>query len=405
MNNNEPYIVGIGPGDKGFLYPLATAAIEKADVLIGGKRNLEEFAHLRKKTISIDRSLQPIVEYIDNNWQQEKIAVLASGDTGLFSINTYLRKKLPSVPFQVLPGISSLQYLMAQENLSWNELKIVSLHGNDKVNIINTVATNPVTAIFTGNGNAPASIAGKLKALNYADLDITVGENLSYPEERIIKGSPQEISDLEFGPLNIMIVKNNDYYKRPWPYLTAGLPDDIFIRDEVPMTKSEVRTLIMSKLKLKADSRILEIGAGTGSCTIEIGLLANEGKVFALERNPQATELCKKNISKFALDNITLIEGTAPQDIPDDLVYDRVFIGGSGGNMHDIIRKISDKKLRLVVSAITVESVSEAIDAMEEMGFDNIEIVQAAISRSRKAGGKHLMLAINPITIISGDLL
>ncbi len=403
MNGKTPYIVGIGPGNQGYLYPLAQKAIEEADVLIGGKRNLEEFAHLNKETVSIDGKLAPIVSFIEEQWQNKSIAVLASGDTGLFSIRAYLQKKLPEVPFSVLPGISSLQYLIAKCNVNLNDLKIITLHGSNKVNLRDTVARNEVTAIFTGGSNSPQAIAAKLATMGFADLSVTVGENLSYPDEVLVTDTAKAIAQMHFGNLSLMLVKNPSVNERPWPYLTMGLPDESFLRDEVPMTKSEIRAIISSKLRLKANSKVLEIGAGTGSVTIEAALTASEGHVWALEKNPIAVALCRKNIEKFCLDNVTLIEGTAPEAIPELPRIDAIFIGGSGGNMKDIIKKYSNCSVRLVISAITVESVTEALDAMKEYGFENIEIVQAAVARSKKAGSKHLMMGMNPITIVSGE--
>ncbi|MCX4266327.1 MAG: precorrin-6Y C5,15-methyltransferase (decarboxylating) subunit CbiT, partial [Firmicutes bacterium] len=172
----------------------------------------------------------------------------------------------------------------------------------------------------------------------------------------------------------------------------------------VPMTKSEVRAIITSKLRLEENSRLLEIGAGTGSVTIEAALAAHDGRVWALEKNPAAVETCRANIARFGLDNITLLEGAAPEAIPDE-VFDRVFIGGSGGNMADIVARVlrQNAPLRIVISAITLESVSEALAALKQGGGHNLEIVQAAVARSKPAGSKHLMMGLNPITIIAAD--
>ncbi len=403
MSGKTPYIVGIGPGNHEYIYPLAQKAIEGADVLIGGKRNLEEFAYLKKETVVIDGKLAPVVALIEQQWQEKSIVVLASGDTGLFSIRAYLQKKLPKIPFTVLPGISSLQYLIAKCNVNLNDLKIITLHGNHEVNLRDTVARNPVTAIFTGGSNSPQAIAARLATMNFAKLSVTVGENLSYPNEVLVTDTPEAIAKMHFGDLSLMLVKNNAVDERPWPYHTMGLPDESFLRDEVPMTKSEIRAIISSKLRLKADSKVLEIGAGTGSVTIEAALTAHEGHVWALEKNPAAVELCKKNIERFCLDNVTLIEGTAPEAIPSLSDLDAIFIGGSGGNMKNIIEVFGSAPVRLVVSAITVESVAEALDAMKEFGFEGIEIVQAAVARSKRAGSKHLMMGMNPITILSGE--
>ena len=397
-------IVGIGPGDPAFLIPAAKEAIDRAEVLIGGKRNLEDCGVGERECIIIDKNLTKVVEFIAANDGKKDITVLASGDTGLFSIGSYLRKVLPDVDFTVLPGISSLQYLMAKMDLKWNELKIVTLHGHDDLNIANIVARNKTTAFFTGGKNTPNTVAEALRSPLFDHVVLTVGENLSYENDRIVSGAAAEIAAESFMDLTIVIVENDRIGANPWIYETPGLPDSAFLRDEVPMTKSEIRALIMSKLRLKRDSAILEIGAGSGSCTVEMALIAYEGKVTTIEKNPAAVDLCRRNIDRFGLDNIELISGSAPEDLPDDLEINRLFIGGSGGSMAELIAKYAKKPLRVVVSAITLETVGETLKALDDHGFEDIEIIQASLARSKKAGSKHLMMALNPITIISGEL-
>ncbi len=405
---NTPYIIGIGPGQSDYIYPLAAQLIAQAEVLIGGRRNLAELAQPGQETLVIDRGLAAVAEYIGQNWQSRRLVVLASGDTSLFSVRAYLQKRLPQVPFTVLPGISSLQYLLARRGLNLNELKIITLHGSNSANLLNTVMRERCTAIFTGGENSPHAIAGRLQALDFAELTLTVGENLSYPDERVTSGTPQQIAAGRFADLSLMLVENAAPQCRPWPYLPVGLPDELFKRHvgekAVPMTKSEVRAIITSKLRLEENSRLLEIGAGTGSVTIEAALAAHDGRVWALEKNPAAVETCRANIARFGLDNITLLEGAAPEAIPDE-VFDRVFIGGSGGNMADIVARVlrQNAPLRIVISAITLESVSEALAALKQGGGHNLEIVQAAVARSKPAGSKHLMMGLNPITIIAAD--
>jgi precorrin-6Y C5,15-methyltransferase (decarboxylating) len=402
MFDKTTSIIGIGPGDRGFLYPLAAVAIEKADLLFGGERNLREFAPAGKETFCISNNLCDVASWIEENHGKKNIVVLASGDTGLFSIRAYLQKKLPDLDFQVLPGISSLQYFIAKCNVNWNELKIVSLHGKDHIPLKNIVSRNRYTAVFAGNKFYPQNIAALLTAMDFVDLRLAVGENLSYPEERVVKGTPAEIANMVFSDLSLVIVENPDPMKRPWPYQTMGLPDEAFLRGDVPMTKSEIRAVVNSKLRLKEDSNVLEIGAGTGSCTVEMAFTAYEGHIWALEKNPAAVDLCKANIDRFALDNITLIEENAPAGIPAEISFDAVFIGGSGGHMPEIVSDVADRTKRIVVTAVTVESVGEALDALTGHGYET-EIVQMSVARSRKAGTKHLMQGLNPITIITGE--
>lgn len=403
MKPKTPYIVGMGPGDPSYRYPLVQQVIAQADVLIGGARLLEEYKALQKRMIPITGSLSPIVDYIAAHWKQESIVVLASGDTSLFSIRAYLQKTLPEVPFCVLPGISSLQYLLARRNVNLNEVKIITLHGSNAVNLRDTVARNRAVAIFTGGENSPQAIAARLCTMPFADLTVTVGEKLSYPDERVVTASPAQIAQMEFESLSLMLVENADPAARPWPYAASGLPDEVFLRGKAPMTKSEIRAVIAAKLRLREDSQVVDIGAGTGSVTVEAALTASQGHVWALEREAEAAALCRQNAERFALDNVTVIEGSAPESLPALPQVDRVFIGGSGGRMEEIIARFAAQPVRMVISAITVESVSEALTALEKYGFQELEIVQIAAARSKKAGSKHLMMGLNPITILSGE--
>ncbi len=403
MNGQTPYIIGVGPGDPGFLYPIARELIDRADIVIGGRRQLAEFAPKAQETFIIDKGLAAVLPFIRANWQAKRLVVLASGDTGLFSIRAYLQNRLPEVPFAVLPGISSLQCLLARCNVNLNDLKIISLHGTANANLQNTVMLNRCTAVFCGGENSPQNVAARLLRLPFANLEITVGENLTYPEERVTTGTPAEIAAGSFGELSVMLIKNADPAARPWPYLPAGIADEKFTRGDVPMTKSEVRAVITAKLRLTPTSRLLEIGSGTGSVTIEAALAAWAGSVVSLEKNPAAVALCRENLARFGLDNVTLLEGEAPAAIPADGQFDRVFIGGSGGNLAAIVAALGKGPLRVVISAITLESVGEALAALAQNGFADIEAVQITAAKSRPAGQKHLMLGLNPVTIISGE--
>ncbi len=393
-------IIGIGPGDLDFLYPLAQKEIEKADVLIGGKRNLADFAHLHKETRIIGNNLKEIAAYIADNWEKKNIVVLASGDTGLFSIAKVLKEYLPQVDLTFYPGISSLQYLLAKKKMSWEEMKIISLHGKNCASLLNVIRHNAKVAVFTGGTNRPEVVAARIP---WENLKITVGENLSYPEERIVSGSPKEIAALEFSSLSLMILEHDGKIEENWAYLSPGIPNEAFLRDKVPMTKEESRALILSKLRLTGKNRILEVGAGTGSVTVEMALMVQEGEIWAIEQNPQAAALCRQNFQKFHLDNIALIEGNAPEDIPPGIDFDRVFIGGSRGKMEAILAALPQRPLRTVISAIAVETVVEAKEALLRFGYDNIEIVSLTIAKNKIAGGKNLMMGENPTYIIVGE--
>lgn len=402
------YVVGVGPGSRELVNPSAISLIERSDVLIGGKRNLEMFEELHKEKMVIGNNLVSVCEYILNNIDIKRIAVLATGDPGIFSITEYLKDNLTGVEIEVVPGISSIQYLCSRMKLSWHDMYIVSLHGKDKINLYNIIKDNKKVAVFTGGINTPDSICRELYHKGITNASVTVGENLSYPEERIISGTISEIGNMSFGSLSIMVIEyqhESISYEQIWNYTVPGIPDEMFIRGNVPITKEEVRTISISKLRLRKDNIVLDIGAGTGSISIECGLRCTNGIIYAVEKNPEAVNLIEKNISKFNLSNIKVIEGEAPGVLEVLPQPDRIFIGGSSGNMDSIIEWVCrlDSKPRVVANAVTIESAYEVIESFRKRRFENMEIINVGVSRGRSIGQKHLMQALNPVYIISAE--
>ncbi len=406
-DTKKVYIAGIGPGDMEFVTPYAKKMIEHCDVLVGGKRNLQLFKHLNKEEVIIGHDLEKVVEWIQDNRKDKAICVLATGDPGIFSISRFLKEKLSDLKPEMIPGISSLQYFCCKLGTSWEDVTILSVHGREQEDLFRIVSKNQKTAIFTGGGNSPADVCRQLIQNGICDVSVTVGERLSYPEERIVCGTPAEILQRSFDSLSLMMVENPSRCKQAgyWAYQTHGIPDHLFKRGEVPMTKEEVRTVSLTKLRLKEDSIVFDIGAGTGSVSVECARISCKGKVFAIERKREAMKLIRQNMDRFAIGNIIPIEGDAPFNLHDLPVPDRVFIGGTGGYMNGILQWISKntKKVRVVVNAITPESVYEALGGFKKWGFQEVELVNVFVSKGHCVGGKHIMKAMNPIYIISAE--
>ncbi|OEG61982.1 MAG: precorrin-6Y C5,15-methyltransferase (decarboxylating) subunit CbiT [Halanaerobium sp. MDAL1] len=190
---------------------------------------------------------------------------------------------------------------------------------------------------------------------------------------------------------------------REWEANTAGIPDGYFIRDEVPMTKEEVRAVIISKLRLKKDQTAYDIGAGSGSVSIEMALALEKGTVYALERKNKALNLIKKNVKKFKLNNIEIIETEAPVGISDLPDVDRVFIGGSGGQLAAILAAV-DQKLkdagRIVLTAVTINTLTTAVQELEKLNYQ-LDIVNIAVTRTKNISNYQMFRALNPVYIIS----
>ena len=405
---NKLHVIGMGPGSKDLVHSAANELIEKCDVLIGGRRNLEPYSHLCKEMVVIGNNLDDIYQYIIDNMENKRIAVLASGDPGLYSIMTSLKENLPQADMEVIPGISSLQYLCSKLHLNWNDIVITSVHGRQQSQLYDIIKTNMKAAVFTGGEQSPDAICRKMAELGLNNAVITVGENLSYTDERIVSGIPEELGKMHFDSLSIMIVQWKDKIdaaQAEWEYSTPGIPDHLFVRGDVPMTKEEIRAVSISKLRLKNNSIVYDIGAGTGSVSIECGLICKYGQVYAVEKDNEGLELIEKNAGKFGVQNISIVNGEAPAALNGLTLPDRIFIGGTGGNMGEIINWISKvcTDVRIVANTVTIESTYEAIEGLKSRGFRNIETVNLSVSRSREAGGKHLMVAANPIYIISAD--
>lgn len=190
-----------------------------------------------------------------------------------------------------------------------------------------------------------------------------------------------------------------------WKFKTPGIPDEYFDRaEQVPITKEEVRVIQLSKARLAEGMTIYDIGCGSGSIAVEAALLVKSGKVFAVDIDSEACELTKKNLAKFGISNVEVILGDAKDKIAQLPQADAIFVGGTGGDTVQII-ELCYKKLkpagRLVVGIILIETLYLVLDAVQKIGFKDIDVTQVIISKSKKTTTGTMMLARNPVTIIS----
>lgn len=186
--------------------------------------------------------------------------------------------------------------------------------------------------------------------------------------------------------------------------IVPGIEDDKFIREKAPMTKNEVRVVTCSKLNLEKDSRVLDIGGGTGSTSIEFASLSPEIQVTVIERNRESYELILRNIDKFSLDNVRAIHGRACDDLPDE-DFDRIFIGGSGGNMEDIFKWMETRLVEggtVVANTVTIENLYIFTKLLKEYGYSDIDVTQMSVSKGKNVANLTMMIANNPIYIVSG---
>ena len=182
-----------------------------------------------------------------------------------------------------------------------------------------------------------------------------------------------------------------------------GIDDEEFIRGKVPMTKQEVRILTLAKAQIKKDSVIVDVGAGTGSITIEAARLATDGKIFAIERKAEAVELIRRNVEKFSVDNVEIICAEAPDGLENLPELDAAIIGGSGGQLEKILDKLKIKRGgRVVVNAITLQTAAACTKYFKSHDW-KYEAIQVQITRFEKIGSYDMAKALNPVWIITAD--
>lgn len=398
----KPHItlLGIGMGSQETLTVQGKKAAKSADLIIGAKRMADAVREPGQAVVYEYRS-DVIADYIRNHPEYEKVVIALSGDVGFYSgarkLLTALGGRESNV--EVICGISSVVYFMSEIGLSWDDAKITSAHGKH-CNLISMICHNQKVFSILGTGTAVAELAGKLVKYHMGEVLLYVGENLSYPDEKIFVKKAEELTNYEGQPLSVVCA----FHENPEPALsTHGIPDEEFIRGKAPMTKEEVRSVSLSKLRLTEDSICCDVGAGTGSVSVEMALRADQGQVFAIEKKEEAAALLEENKQKFAVDNLEIIKGEAPQALENLPAPTHAFIGGSSGNLKEIVALLLGKnpQVRIVINCITLETISEALDVLKEYDFQQREVVQLAASRSKEISRYHLMMGENPIYIIT----
>lgn len=402
-------IIGAGPGNPDLLSRAALDAIDIADVVIGAHRALvgidvppDVVRCELVKTADIIAALTDAA-----SWQ--RAVVVMTGDVGLFSGARRLVEALSGdarVDVRIIPGISSASYLAARLARPWQDWRFASAHGV-ACDIVAEAERAGELFLVTSGGEDPSRLSGELVQAGFGDARVTVAERLSYPDERITCATASEIAGQTFDDLNVMLIEFAGGAGSPansrWPYASSGIPDELFIRGDVPMTKQEVRAVALAKLRLTATDTVWDVGAGTGSVSIEAALIARAGSVWAVERNATGVRLIRENADAFGCGNVHAVPGVAPEALAKLPVPDAVFVGGSAGELPSIVEAALEKnsQVRLCVPCVTVETLTEACALLSGSRFKGFEACQVSAARAEAVGSHHLMKAQNPVFLVS----
>jgi len=398
-------LVGMGPGTPELMTQEARRAVREADCLIGAARMLDMVSTPGQRTYC-EISPRRIADFIAENVRFQRFAVLLSGDTGFFSGARGLLPLLGDCHVRVLPGLSSLSCLCARLGTSCEDVASVSVHGREH-DIVPDVLRNRRVFVLTGGGDEGQSVAGLCRRLTQAGLGearVSVGERLGYPDERVTRGKAEELAEGRYDVLSVMLIEHERAF-----VVTQGLPDTAFLRGNrsdgavVPMTKSELRAVCLSKLRLTEDAVCWDVGSGTGSVAVEMARTARRGRVFAVERDAGAAALITENRERFFVPNLSVVTGTAPEACRELPAPGHVFIGGADGSIRDVIRIAMEKNpdVRIAATAVSLETVAELTACMRDFAFEETECVLLNVARGKKAGAHSLMTAGNPVWIFS----
>jgi precorrin-6Y C5,15-methyltransferase (decarboxylating) len=393
------YLVGAGiAGWEGFSGK-ALEVIEAAEVLIGHQRHLDIVPDFSgEKRVLGD--LGEMLEHLKGT--DKRTVVLGSGDPNFFGLGRFLLRNLPKERLEIFPNVTSVQYAFARIKEPWDDAIFVSVHGRGLKGALDRIVAAEKAAVLTDNVNTPAVIARELLSRGAEGYDVWLCENLGMTDEKFTRTSVRGLAECVSSPLNIVI------FIRTWePQFSShpvmGIADDKFATAKKLITKQEVRAVTLAKLRLQNDLTLWDIGAGSASVSIEAANLMPNGKVFALEKNPQYLSFCRENLASFNVRNVTLVEAYAPEGLEDLPDPDRVFIGGSGGMLEEIIEAVC-RRLKpegvIVLNAVTLDTLTKSVEFLEDQGY-GVEVTCVNISKTRGLTEYKMFEAHNPVYVIA----
>jgi precorrin-6B C5,15-methyltransferase / cobalt-precorrin-6B C5,C15-methyltransferase len=399
-------LVGIGDDGCAGLTSRAVNAITSAQVLVGGERHLAFFPDFRGERLVLEGGLGAVLDRVAALAEEHHVCVLASGDPLLFGVGSLVIKKVGAAHVEVIPQPSSMQLAFARAGLKWDDAALLSVHGRTMEGLLARLRRCAKAALFTDPDNSPARIATQMVDHGETGWQAWVCENLGGPDERVRTFPVAELAEVtDIGPLNVLVLQRADPGWRPPPAIPF-LHEDAFAK-RMPkkglITKREVRLLSLAALHIRPASVVWDIGAGSGSVTIEAALLAPEGRVYAIEVDPEGVEICRDNLRTHGIDNARVIAGRAPEALAGLEPPDAVFVGGSKGSMAEIIEVALERLKpggRLVVNAITLENASEAYQTFRSRGLVP-EVMLLQVARAEPLAHYLRYEALNPIQVFA----
>jgi precorrin-6Y C5,15-methyltransferase (decarboxylating) len=418
---NPCRVIGVLDDGVSSLSATALAYLRTADVVIGGSRTLallEAEIPASAQTRDLTGQLKAVPEWVRSAREaHQSCVVLATGDPLCHGIAPYLAQHVCLDALDILPNLSTLQVACARVGLAWQDARIVSVHSKDAGEwargscpdhglyaLAQSLRSQHRLLVLTSPANSPDRIARLLLTEGLGDdFHMAVAENLLQADERVYAQlSPEQAAQMRFADLNVVLLWRTRPRAEP---VRFGLNDAAYQQrqpDKGLITKQEVRAVSLARLQLRADSLVWDIGAGSGSVGLEAARLCPRGHVWAIEKNEADVAIAQTNHVAFGVSNYSLFHGKAPQHLDSWPDPDAIFIGGSGGELDELIA-LCLRRLRaggtLVMNFVTLENLARATQALQALGAV-WDVLQLQAARSKPILDMHRMAAENPVWIV-----
>lgn len=396
----EPIVV-IGLGLSREDVPERDAAlIRTAPVLAGGRRLLDLFPEAPGERIILAGPVADWLASIEAAAGSEPVTVLASGDPNFYGIAARLVDHFGRQAVEIRPNVSAVAAAFARLKTTWADAQVISLHGRPLESLLPRLAASDRVALFTDPHNTPAAIAALLLDRGQTNWRLAVAENMGSTEERLVETDLKSAVGMEFAPLNLTVLLRTG----PASSLHLGTDDDDFSHQAGLITKAEIRAVSLARLALKPGLTIWDLGAGCGSVGLEAGLLSPGGRVWAVEKEVERLADIRANRAAFQAGWLEVIQADLPAGLDDLPDPDRVFIGGGGPALADIIvtaaQRLAPKGV-MVVSAVRLSAMETARRQMARAGLD-VDLTSVRIERGRALAGDIYMKPLTGVWLIRG---
>ena len=404
MPEDKVYIIGVAPNGASSLCSGARRLVKHAEIVLGGRRLLDMFPSLTGEKIAIRNNLAEIADVIKRNLGRKRMVVLASGDPDFYGIAGYLTDKLGKDSYEIIPNVSAMQLAFARIKESWDDAVFVSVHARPVEDIVEIVRSSNKVGIFNDDEHTPATIAGILLEHGVRGYRAYVCQDLGTRKERVIATDLYHLKRKRFSPLNILILLREKPETAPRQVL--GIPEASFHRRRKGLiTKHEIRAVSLAKMCLTDESVLWDIGAGSGVVSIEASFLVRKGRIYAIEKKDADADVIRKNLRKFHVPNVEVVQAFAPEGLDKLSDPTSVFIGGSGGRMEEILDLVCCRLKpggRIVINVVALENLGVAVNALKARGFVP-DVTLVNVARSTKLGELTRFEALNPVFVVTAS--